>query len=232
MSNSELFLEKYKELEKAVRSTYNLREQDSISYYLRERSEYKQYAEDIAYCQKVRNFLCHETKLDGDFAIEASDGMIKFIDKLILDIESQPKCSDIQICLCDVYWRFLTDSVKETMAVMRERGFTHVPILDDNGAVIGVFDENSVFTYIADEKIVSIDDGLKFSDIQKHLSIEGREMEEFIFVKADSYVVELERLVENAFLKGRRIELAFVTASGSPKEKLQGIITPFDIIKL
>lgn len=118
------------------------------------------------------------------------------------------------------------------MAVMRERGFTHVPILDDNGAVIGVFDENSVFTYIADEKIVSIDDGLKFSDIQKHLSIEGREMEEFIFVKADSYVVELERLVENAFLKGRRIELALVTASGSPKEKLRGIITPFDIIKL
>lgn len=232
MSNSELFLEKYKELEKAVRSTYNLKEYDSISYYLREKSKFKQYAQDISYCQKVRNFLCHETKLEGDFAIEASDGMIKFIENLTDEILSQPNCSDIQVKLTDVYWRLLSDSVKETMAVMRKNAYTHIPILDENGTVIGVFDENSVFTYIADEQAVSIDDNLKFADIQKHISIYGREMESFLFVKASFNAAELEKIIEDEFKKGKRIELAFVTQSGSNDDKLLGIITPFDIIKL
>lgn len=232
MSNSELFLEKYKELEKAVRSVYNLREQDSISYCLREKSKYKQYAENISYCQKVRNFLCHETKLEGDFAIEASDSMIKFIDKLITDILSEPKCSDIQVKLSDVYWRLLSDSVKETMSTMREKAFTHVPILSESGTVIGVFDENSIFTYIADEQAVYIDGNLKFSDIQKHLSIYGREMEAFLFVNANSSASMLEKIIEDEFKKGKRIELVFVTQNGSANDKLLGIITPFDIIKL
>ena len=94
----------------------------------------------------------------------------------------------------------------------------------------GVFDENSVFTYIADEEIVAIDESLTFADVQKHLSLEGREMESFVYVKATSYVDELEEKIESAFNMGKRIGLAFVTASGSNKDKLQGIITPWDII--
>ena len=116
------------------------------------------------------------------------------------------------------------------MAVMREKSYTHIPILNDKKEVIGVFDENSVFMYIADEGIVAIDENLTFSQIEKYLSLEGREMESFIFVKPNSYVDELEDKIEDAFNKGQRIELAFVTANGSKNEKLQGIISPLDLI--
>jgi len=232
MTNSEIFLEKYKQLEETVRSTYNLRNEDSISYYLSGQSKYKQYADDIRYCQEVRNLLSHKKKINNSFAIEPNEKMIQFIENLINSIKNRPKCSDIQIKFKDVYWRSISDNVKATMSVMRDKLFTHVPILDEDGFVIGVFDENSVFTYIADEEIVSIDETLKFADIKKYLSIIGREMESFVYIKASAYVEELESIIEEAFNKGHRIGLAFVTVNGSPKDKLQGIITPWDIIKL
>ena len=68
MTNSEIFLEKYKQLEETVRSTYNLRNEDSISYYLSRQSKYKRYADDIRYCQDVRNFLSHKKKINNSFA--------------------------------------------------------------------------------------------------------------------------------------------------------------------
>jgi hypothetical protein len=230
MKNSEIFLEKYKQLEETVRTTYKLNDGDSISFYLSEQSKYKRFSNDIRYCQKVRNLLCHEKKVNESFAVEASKSMIEFIDKLIDNIKKRPKCCDIQIKFTNVCWRSLNDTVKDTMVEMRNKLFTHIPILNDDGCVIGVFDENSVFTYIADEEIVAIDKTLKFSDIQKYLSLEGREMESFIYVKATSYVDELEEKMESALNTGKRIGLAFVTASGSNKDKIQGIITPWDII--
>lgn len=230
MKNSEIFLEKYKQLEDIVRYTYKLGEGDSISHYLSGQSKYKRFADDIRYCQKVRNLLCHEKKVSDSFAVEASASMIDFIDKLIDNIKKRPKCCDIQIKFADVCWRSLNDTVKDAMTEMRNKLFTHIPILNEDGHVIGVFDENSVFTYIADEEIVAIDESLTFADVQKHLSLEGREMESFVYVKATSYVDELEEKIESAFNMGKRIGLAFVTASGSNKDKLQGIITPWDII--
>lgn len=230
MDKSEVYLEKFKQLEDVVRSTYNIKESDSITYYLTGQTKYKSFADEIRYCQKVRNLLAHEVKVNGSFAVDASDEMIRFIENLTNSILNQPRCFDIQIKLKDVCRCSLSDSVKEAIAIMREKMFTHIPILDENEKVIGVFDENSVFTYIANEEIVSIDDSLTFKDIQDYISIENREMESFVFVKPTTYVEELEEMIEDAFDKGLRVGLAFVTLNGTSSDKLQGIITPWDII--
>lgn len=128
MKNSEVFLEKYKQLEDVVRSTYKLGEGDSISHYLSSQSKYKRFADDIRYCQKVRNLLCHEKKVSDSFAVEASVSMIEFIDRLIDNIKKRPKCFDIQIKFADVCWRSLNDTVKDTMTEMRNKLFTHIPV--------------------------------------------------------------------------------------------------------
>ena len=232
MDKTKIFLEKYKHLEDVVRVTYNLREDDSISFYLTGQVKYARFANELRYCQRVRNFLVHEKKVNDNFAVEVSESMLNFIDMLVNNIVNQPRCLDVQIKFRDVYWRSITDSVNETISVMRNKLFTHVPILDDKGVVLGVFDENSIFTYIADEGIVSIDEKLRFSDIKKYLSIEKREMEMFIFVKPNTYVEELESIIEDAFKKGQRVGLAFVTSSGNSMDRVQGIITPWDIIKV
>lgn len=66
-----------------------------------------------------------------------------------------------------------------------------IPMIENN-RLIGTFDENSLFNYIADNEIVDVDDNLKFSDIMVYLSYTDREMEDFIFVKSTMYVEDLE----------------------------------------
>lgn len=230
MNNAEVFIEKYKKLERVVRETYHLKMNDSISTYLGQQEKYWKYRADIQYCQDIRNWLQHERKVNSEFAILPNEAVISFIDSLICKIEGRKRCADIAIREKDIYWRSLDDGVKEAMQEMRKRTYTHVPILDAERRVIGVFDENSIFDYLADEGIVDIDDHLCFGTIQKYLSVSGREMEEFIFMRSTEYVDELENRVERAFRKGKRVGMAFLTADGRQTSPLFGIVTPWDII--
>lgn len=224
------YINKYIQLEKTVRAAYNLHKSDSISYCLSNTDKFKKFRNDIRYCQEVRNWLQHNEKVNKDFAITPNDVMINFIDSLIDKIKNRSKCSDICIKKNDVYYQNIEGNVQATIKVMRENYFTHIPILDD-GIVIGVFDENSVFNYIADNEIVMIDSELTFSDIKQYLSIDDREMESFVFMPYDSYVEELEDFIEMEFKKGKRIGMALLTSSGKKTSPLMGIITPWDIIQ-
>lgn len=231
MTNADKFLDMYKQLEEVVRVTYGLSDSDSISYFLTKQNKYKDNKEAIKYCQDVRNILSHKKKIDKNYPVEPSDSMIEYIEKLIARIKNRSKCSDIQVTLKNIYWQDITGSVKDTMKIMQEKTYTHIPILEDN-IVIGVFDENSIFNYLASEEIVEIDDKLTFSDIKDYIALDDREMEQFIFVKSTEYVEEVERKIENAFKRGIRIGIAFVTSNGKQSGRLQGIITPWDIIAL
>lgn len=229
MSNVEAFIDKYKQLEEVVRSTYGLNNNDSISHYLSKENKFQRYRNEISYCQEVRNLIQHKQKFGDGFAVLPSQQMLNFIDRLIAQIKNRPKCYDVQIKIKEVYWQTINGRVKEMMGVMREKVYTHVPILD-NGKVIGVFDENSIFNYLADEEIIAIEDGLTVNDMKKYISLEGRDMEEFIFYSATNYVEELEAEFDNSFRQGKRVGVAFITSTGKAHEDLQGIITPWDIL--
>lgn len=229
MDNTSVFIEKYKELEEAVRSTYNLRDSDSISHYLKNRNEFRHYADEISYCQQVRNFLVHERKLDDSFAVIPSDEMLEFIDMLIAKVRNRRRCIDACIKLKSIYRCSLDDRVKPAIKAMREGFFTHIPILD-NGKVVGVFDENSLFNYVADHELVDVDSKLKFCDIKEYLSLTDRDNEDFIFIRSSMYVDEVEDIFQRNFSQRKRIGVAFITANGRPNEPLQGLITPWDIL--
>ncbi len=229
MDNATVFIEKYKKLEAVVRSVYNLREEESIAYYLKNRTEFKKYSDEIAYCQRLRNFMQHETKIGGKFSVVPSDEMVAFIDSLIDKIKDRPKCMEACVKFKDIYWCSYSSGVKLAIKAMRERRYTHVPILE-NGRVVGVFDENSLFNYVADNGLVDVDDKLKFKDIKQYLSLEDRELESFIFIKSSLYVEEIEDIFQKNFNQKKRIGVAFVTNNGRPDEPLQGLITPWDIL--
>lgn len=171
----------------------------------------------------------HKKKINARFAIEPNDAMLAFIEQLINKVESRPQCKDICIKFQNLEWRALSDSVKATIKVMRQKVYTHIPIIE-NGVLIGVFDENSLFNYVAENEIVDVDNKLCFADIRQYLSIQDREMEEFLFVKSTMYVEDLEKEIQKYFSKNKRVGIAFLTVNGRENEPIQGIITPWDII--
>ena len=229
MTNAEIFIEKYKQLEEVVRSAYKLNDSDSISYYLTKQDEYSKYRNEIKYCQEVRNLLSHKRKINGAYAVEPAENMLKFIDKLISGIKNRPTCRDIQVGMKDVYWQPMTGNVRKAMQIMCSRGYSSIPILE-NGTVIGIFDENSIFNYLAENEKIEITDELTFSDIKEYIALEKRDSRTYIFFRSGEFVEKLEDEIEAVFRKGKRVGIAFITQSGRPNEKLMGIITPWDII--
>lgn len=232
-TNAEIFIEKYKELEQAVRAEYELSDGDSISQCLIHKAKYKKYQEDIAYCQRVRNFFAHNGKLpDGvnkNFAIEPNDCMIDFITRLIDDIKNRERCIDVAVRLNKVYWCRMNHNVRTAIRIMADGGFTHVPVLE-GGRVVGVFDELSVIKYLSSSEHSEIDRNLRFSQIKDYITFDKREQKGFVFVPSNMYAEELREMIDTAYSEGRRIKMAFVTANGRQNQTLLGIITPWDLI--
>lgn len=233
MSNADIYIQKYKELEQAVKAEYGLEDGDSISYYLSNKTKYKTYREDISYCQRVRNFYAHNGKIpDGvnySFAVEPNDCMIKFITDLTDKIRNREKCIDAAVKTEGVYFCKMSHSVAKAIHIMRERGITHVPILED-GRVIGMFDEYSVINCLSDAELQPVFGELRFSQIKKYVSFESRPSQGYMFIAADRRSDELKDIIDDKYAEGRRIKMAFVTQNGRSDERLLGIITPWDLI--
>lgn len=227
-NTTDQFLDKYKQLENAVRQAYGLDQNDSISHFLRSRREFSKYAERLQYCTEVRNLLQHKQKIDGSFAVQPTPQMLDFIDDLVAAVKDRPKVLDIATRADRIYYRQMSDLVKEAMHVMIEKRYTHVPIYG-GGKVIGVFDENALFNYIASEGVIDID-GLRFQDMQPYLQLEGRDGFVFTFNARDLYVEELESIFEDHFRKGDRVGVAFITEHGDESESVLGMVTAYDIL--
>lgn len=228
LSNAERFVERYKKLEKAVRAAYGLKDSDSISYYLTKQEKFKKYKAEIKLCQNVRNVLQHEQRFGEAYPVEPSEDMLELIDELINALGRHPYCIDIAIRR--VYSQPPDGPVRQTIALMRQKGFTHVPILEA-GVAVGVFDENAAFNYMADHGS-AIGEDLRFSDMREYTSLTGRDSEDFLFVDPKLLAEELEDRFEAASRRARRIGLTFVTDGGDPAKPIQGIITPWDIFKV
>ena len=231
MNNVELFIEEYKKLEEAVRRVYDVDKQTSIVSVLKLQKRFEKYKNDIQSCADLRNFYQHDSKIKNRYVSDVSDEAIEFIRSLTLIVNDRKKCKDRCIPFKNVYWRTLNDSVKDTMRVMNTKMYTHVPILD-GGKVIGVFDENSLFSFISSDTdgIFEFDDSLRFSDLISFINLNDREMEEFKFLKITSWLDDAVSEFNKSFENGKRLGLLMLTASGKPNEELQGILTPWDVI--
>jgi predicted transcriptional regulator len=196
---------------------------------LEKRPEFRTIKSELTYCREVRNFLQHNPKIDSGFAVEPSLKMVELLTRLIEKLKNPLKSGEIAIPMQDVYWKKMDDLVLPTMHDMKKNTYTHVPILED-GRVIGVFSDNTLFAYILEDGIIGIDATTKFHDIKKHLEIKDRPSEIFKFAKFNTMVSEIEDIFEIAFRKNERIGMIFLTEKGSENEKLRGIITPWDLI--
>ena len=225
---AELFLNEYKRLEEYAANRFNLKDTDSAVFYLKDLPEYRNIRIELDYCREVRNLLQHRSKIQGSFAVEPSEEMIKLLRKTIKTILNPPKARDIAIPKAKILYKTLNDYVKPTMTEMINRTFTHIPILE-NGIVTGVFSENTVLCYLADEQIIGVEDSARFSALEQYLPIDAHKSESFRFIPQDMPLAEVSSIFENALKKQDRIGLIFTTQTGKPTEKVLGIITAWDV---
>ncbi|MBR3994458.1 MAG: CBS domain-containing protein [Clostridia bacterium] len=231
MNTTDLFLDKYRELEVAVRQVYKLDKYESAISFLKKQKSFEKHSADIDYISDIRNLLSHNRKISGEYAVQPSGKVIDFIDFLINEIYGRKRCRHIAVKFSGICKQNLKGNVNDTMKIMNQRNFTHIPIVDNN-RVIGVFSRNSIFTYVAENGACRLSENpnLTFADIAEYIKLEGREKEEYIFVKSNMFLDELDTLFDEISKKGRRVGLVFLTKNGTPNEPITGMLTPWDVI--
>ena len=230
MSNAEEYIQKFKELEAVVKETFGLNDWDSITNFLSKRDEYRPFREEIKYCQEVRNLLQHKQKIGGEYPVEPTREMINFLERTINSLKNRKKCGEIMVPISRLFFRRENDSIRGTLFKMREIPSGHVPVLDDEGKVSGVFTAVSFLNIIADRKGNPLSPDADFEEAEKYISFDGHDSEVYRFVKSSLYVDELRDIFEQTYSGGKRLAMVFVTSNGMADGKLLGTISPWDVL--
>lgn len=186
----------------------------------------------IKACKEMRNILQHEKAQFKGEAVDyfaPTEEIIEILKNIIDRIKRPKLVKEISIPLNEVYSKKLDDLIYPAMKEMSEKIYTHIPILNDNNVVIGVFSENTIFSYLLDEKIIEVSEKMTFKNLEKYLDVEKHLSEVFKFVKRNTTILEAKKIFENELNENKKIGMVFITERGKKDEPILGIFTPWDL---
>ena len=227
-SKTDIFLDKYKQLENVVKAEYDLGRNDSAISFLVKRKEFCDLENELDLCRETRNLLSHNPKVKNEYAVEPSEGMINLLDEIIAKIEHPLRARNVMIHKNQLCYKGMEDSVREAMVAMHENSYTHIPILE-NGVLQGIFSEKVLLAIMIDEAFAGINPELRFADIREYVSYKDNRAENYRFVAQEMLVSEIGKMYKDTSNRRERIGMIFVTQNGNDKEKIMGIITAWEI---
>lgn len=228
VSRTEIFLDKYRQLENVIKTEFNLGKNDSAMNYLIRQKPFREYENELDLCRETRNLLSHNPKFNGSYAVEPSEELIRFIDKIIDKIENPLRAKDVMVPKNALCYRHMNASVREAMIALRDNSYKYIPILEE-GMLAGIFGAKTMLDILIDKNIQGIDDSMTFADVRKFLSLENIDRGEIRFVPQDVLVSDIGKMYRKSSEHKERINLIFVTANGKITERVLGIITPWEI---
>jgi CBS domain-containing protein len=114
------------------------------------------------------------------------------------------------------------------MKNMKKHTFTHVPVMQD-GAMAGVFSENSILAYLADTGDVILPKDTKVEEFKRYIGLEAHPSESFAFLPRAANLGDVYQVFNDAIKVRKRIGVLFITEHGNPQQKVLGIITAWDL---
>ena len=228
MNNEEefrrLFTDFEKETKKKIRNKkldlstcIEILKKDRISPY------YNEY-DFISFCRWCRNRISHVN--DNEKYLIYTDELIKRLKEVIKVVKHPYTIYDKSIK--DVYFANINDKVKNIMKVIEEERFTHIPIYE-NDKLVGIFSEGCIFNYLVNNTNISITDNTTFNDIRDCINITNSK-ELIMFVSKVELYDEITKKFIDEYNKGERLSCVMITENGKETEKIEGILTSWDII--
>lgn len=232
VSKGDKFLELYRQLEREGKRVYfpQATDKENIIGRLMSVPQLAHMRDDIDYCRVVRNFLVHNPKVNGEYAIEPSDKLIEFMEKCVNTIKNPMRAMDYAIKIRNMYTAGLRSRVLDVIRHMSKNGYTHVPIMEE-GRLIGVFSANVLFGYLADAKFENITLDARMEQLVEHLAITNHTNEYFTFMPADCSLYELSRRFKIDAQTMKQLCAIFLTEKGRADEKVLAMVTPYSLLR-
>ena len=121
----------------------------------------------------------------------------------------------------------LDSAIRPIVEKMVTNSYSHVPVLDADGKVIGVFSEGTMLEM--NKAGIGSDESTVMRDIAVYLPADRHTADVFRFVPKDVAVLYLRFLCDDALKKRERIGMFLVTENGKKEQPLIGILTVWDI---
>ena len=238
MKNHEKFLGLYNDLDNVLRKKYHNSDRTASMFvkFVNDLNHtgsqaYIQIAKKLNMIRIIRNNLIHELDMNKDNFIDVTDDTIKFLEEVIRLLEHPQTAKDIAKPIVSAYTvksyaqMKLTDLIKK----MREKGFSQVPLMDDDNILKGVFSPNVLFEYVSHNNETQIGN-LTLKDIKDFCVISKHFSETYIFVREDMIEEDIDDLFMNNLNGNRKPAMIFVTKNGQANEPVEGIIVLKDLL--
>lgn len=159
-----------------------------------------------------------------------TDSFLKEVQALLRHLENPPVAIRVGVSRDRIAVAKLTDKLGDLADAMRQNGFSHLPILDERDAVVGVFNESAVFDHLWADTETIIARDMTVREISRHCRLDAGHTEAFRFVKPSTPLDDLTDMFLALESPTTRVGAIFVTASGKSTEPLQRMITPWDVL--
>lgn len=232
LNNGDRFLELYRQLEREGKRVYfpNAEEKENIIGRLMNVPQLKNLKDDIDYCRVVRNFLVHNPKVKGEYAVTPSDALVAFMQRVVDQIKNPLRAMDYAIKTRNMYTAALSSKVTDVIRHMHVNGFTHVPVMEDN-KLIGVFSANVLFGYLAEVRPGEITIDAAMDSFVEHIALHRHTNEYFAFMPENAALYEVSRLFKIDARSMKQLCAVFFTKTGRPDENVLGMITPYSLLR-
>lgn len=214
------FLKYYKQLEEAVASRY----QKTI--YEVAQDELVSFNKILNSLRRLRNLIQHSKENLGRYIAEPDEYAISTL-KDILKLVDRSIVFQYMVPIEQILHAKLSDRVFDYVAILVEKKFSHLPIIDDTGMVKYIFKATSFLELAA--KGVFPSENTTFSEIKEYLDI-GCFQNEILFVSQFDSILEITALCRKQFYDNNYISIILVTENGKQDEPLLGLITPIGLI--
>ena len=183
---------------------------------------YTRMRNDLYFFRKIRNFFAHDPKADK--RLKLTD--IFQNDFLALCKKFMGELSEIVIPVNKIFKQKLSDPISPAITVMKERVYTHIPIMTGQ-RVWGVFSESTLFDLVGKGSVSKIDEKTRFVDFGS--SITYRKTGVYDFIGSNASLDDIRKFFYDAISKRRKLEVLFITTTGTKDGDLLGMITVWDI---
>lgn len=235
---TERLLDLFKELEKVLKKEAELigvnpkkSVFDLIKDLRKTNSVLVKYKNELEFVRDIRNVVTHEKVKNDKYVVYPSAEINKMFERIIEELKTPPLIIESKMCIKiqKICYKSMEDSVADTIKEMSEKLYTHIPILD-NGALKGVFSENTLLDIVNTEGGIIVDKNTKFKEIEEELKLVNHSMEDFKFISKNKTVYDVYELFKNYFSQRKRLGCVYITENGYPTEKLLGMVTAWDVL--
>ena len=233
MKNSERFILAYNTISKELERMLGVKKY--VPFYRlvdmgkKKNSIIMTYKDELKDLSHLRNAIIHDKSFPEYAIAEPHISIVELIEKIANELVKPKKLIPFFEKKVKTFQK--DDKIIDVLREVKKKRYSQFPVYDQE-RFVGLVTNRGITGWIAsnmDNDRTAYLDG-KLSDV---LTYESNNEQKYVFMNKDQNVYDVrEKYLQHTDIYSTRLEAVLITENGDPSEKLLGIVTPYDLMKI